>query len=213
MKRAVSQKARGFSHTSVQLDPPNRTASWPETKYHKIWSGSPHRFFQKLCLQDEYRNTSLSFWRQPKAGHTTHCCPLHSSWHQIVCIRHDERAVWAHLEPILKELRASCPEITVLHVISDGPVTQYRNRANFYLLSTVPFLSGFKHVTWNYSEKSHGKGAPDGIGGAVKRDADRYVQRGGELQTPLDLYEMLAKKIRVNYYSPLGKRREHSEIW
>ncbi|CAB1429993.1 unnamed protein product, partial [Pleuronectes platessa] len=53
---------------------------------------------------------------------------------------------------------------------------------------------GFKHVTWNSSEKSHGKGAPDGIGGAVKREADRYVQRGGELQTPLDFYEMLAKK-------------------
>lgn len=109
-------------------------------------------------------------------------------------LRHDERAVWAHLEPILKELRETSPQITVLHVISDGPVTQYRNKTNFYLLSTVPFLSGFKHVTWNYSEKSHGKGAPDGIGGAVKRDADLYVRRGGELQTPLDLYKMLAKK-------------------
>ncbi|CAJ1050756.1 uncharacterized protein LOC111858282 [Xyrichtys novacula] len=109
-------------------------------------------------------------------------------------LRHDERAVWAHLEPILKEIRATYPQIMTLHVISDGPVTQYRNKANFYLLSTVPFLSGFKHVSWNYSEKSHGKGAPDGIGGAVKRDADLYVRRGGELQTPLDLYEMLTKK-------------------
>ncbi len=58
----------------------------------------------------------------------------------------------------------------------------------------MPFLSGFKHVSWNYSEKSHGKGAPDGIGGAVKKDADLYVRWGGELQTPLDLYEMLTKK-------------------
>ncbi|XP_051519230.1 uncharacterized protein LOC127420748 [Myxocyprinus asiaticus] len=46
-------------------------------------------------------------------------------------LRHDERAVWAHLEPILKELRATCPQITVLHIISDGPITQYRNKANF----------------------------------------------------------------------------------
>ena len=87
-------------------------------------------------------------------------------------LRHDERAVWAHLEPILKELRATYPKITALHVISDGPVTQYRNKANFYMLSTVPFLSGFEYVSWNYSERSHGKGAPDGIGGAVKREAD-----------------------------------------
>lgn len=113
-------------------------------------------------------------------------------------LRHDERAVWAHLEPILKELRVTSPQITVLHIISDGPVTQYRNKSNFYLLSTVPFLTGFKHVTWNYSEKCHGKGAPDGIGGAVKRDADLYVRRGGELQTPLDLYGMLAKKSGSN---------------
>ena len=102
--------------------------------------------------------------------------------------------MWALLEPILKELRATCPQITVLHVISDGPCTQYRNKANVYFLSTVPFLSNFTQITWNYSEKSHGKGAPGGIGGAVKRDADLYVQRGGDLQTPLDVYEMLAKK-------------------
>ncbi|CAB1425009.1 unnamed protein product, partial [Pleuronectes platessa] len=33
-----------------------------------------------------------------------------------------------------------------------------------------------------------------GIGDAIKRDADLYVQRAGELQSPLDFYEMLAKK-------------------
>ena len=37
--------------------------------------------------------------------------------------------------------------ITVLHEISDERVTQYRNKSNFYPPSTVPFLSGFKHVT------------------------------------------------------------------
>ncbi|KAK1875721.1 Isopentenyl phosphate kinase [Dissostichus eleginoides] len=117
-------------------------------------------------------------------------------------LRHDERAVWAHLEPILRELRETFPQITSLHILSDGPVTQYRNKNNFYLLSTVPFLSGFTNVTWNYSEKSHGKGAPDGIGGAIKREADLYVHRGGELQTPQDLYEMLNKRLgsSITYY-------------
>lgn len=150
-------------------------------------------------MQNEYCNTSISFWRQPKQAtlHTTVLYTLHSTRSYATLsdsLRHDERAVWAHLEPILRELRTTWPQITVLHVISDGAVTQYRNKANFYLLSTVPFLSGFKHVTWNYSEKAHGKGAPDGIGGSIKRDADLYVCRGGELQTPLELYEMLAKK-------------------
>ena len=49
-------------------------------------------------------------------------------------------------------------------------------------------------MTWNYSEKSHGKGPPDGIGGAIKREADLYVNRGGALQTPKALYEMLTKR-------------------
>ena len=86
------------------------------------------------------------------------------------------------------------PTPTILHVMSDGPVTQYRNRKNFYLLSTIPFLSGFQQVTWNFSEKSHGKGAPDGVGGAVKRTADSAVQRGEDVQTPEDFYNLLTER-------------------
>lgn len=125
--------------------------------------------------------------------YTVHGTKAYATLSDSLC--HDDRAVWAHLEPILKELCATFSQITVLHVIIDGPITQYRNKPNFYLLSTVPFLAEFNHVMWNYSEKSHGKGAPDGVGGASKRDADLCVQRGGELQTPLDIYEMLAKKL------------------
>ncbi|KAJ8282121.1 hypothetical protein COCON_G00046400, partial [Conger conger] len=103
-------------------------------------------------------------------------------------LRHDERAVWAHLEPILKEVKEQNPSVTTLHFMSDGPVTQYRNKRNFYLLSTLPFLWGFKEITWNYSEKAHGKGAPDGVGGAIKRCADDIVKMGTDIQTPKDLY-------------------------
>ncbi|CAK6978283.1 uncharacterized protein LOC125882102 [Scomber scombrus] len=110
-------------------------------------------------------------------------------------LRHDEKAVWAHLEPVLRDVMKNChPSPTILHVMSDGPVTQYRNKNNFYLLSTIPFLSGFRQVTWNFSEKSHGKGAPDGVGGAVKRTADSAVQRGEDVQTPEDFYNLLTEK-------------------
>ncbi|XP_049421729.1 uncharacterized protein LOC125882102 [Epinephelus fuscoguttatus] len=110
-------------------------------------------------------------------------------------LRHDERAVWAHLEPVLRDVIKNCnPSPTILHVMSDGPGTQYRNKKNFYLLSTIPFLSGFRQVTWNFSEKSHGKGAPDGVGGAVKRTADSAVQRGEDVQTPEDFYNLLTER-------------------
>lgn len=110
-------------------------------------------------------------------------------------LRHDERAVWAHMEPVIRDvLESLTPRPTTLHILSDGPVTQYRNKKNFYLLSSITFLSGFTQVTWNFSEKSHGKGAPDGVGGALKRIADSAVNRGADIQTPADFYSFLTER-------------------
>ncbi|KAJ8385517.1 hypothetical protein AAFF_G00185530 [Aldrovandia affinis] len=35
--------------------------------------------------------------------------------------------------------------------------------------------------TWNFFEASHGKGAPDGVGGLLKRTADRLVSHGKDI--------------------------------
>ncbi|KAJ8412208.1 hypothetical protein AAFF_G00144750 [Aldrovandia affinis] len=80
-----------------------------------------------------------------------------------------------------------------MHVLSDGPATQYRNRANCFLMSSIPYTWGFKRVTWNFSERSHGKGAPDGVGGVLKHKADMHVLGGSDLKTPMDLYNYLQK--------------------
>lgn len=65
-------------------------------------------------------------------------------------------------------------------------------------MSTLPFTMGFKHVTWNYSERSHGKGAPDGVGGAVERMADMHVQSGYDFHSPRDVYEFLSSKTQTS---------------
>lgn len=102
--------------------------------------------------------------------------------------------MWAHLEPVIRDvLDSQTPRPTTLHMMSDGPVTQSKQK-NFYLLSTIPFLSGFTRVTWNFSERSHGKGAPDGVGGALKRIADTAVNRGADIQTPEDFYSFLTER-------------------
>lgn len=109
-------------------------------------------------------------------------------------LRHDERAVWAHIKPVIEDFRKSQDHvIDTLHVLSDGPATQYRNRANCFLMSSIPFTWGFKQLTWNFSERSHGKGAPDGVGGVLKRKADMHVRGGNDVQTPMDLYDYLQK--------------------
>ncbi|KAI4829042.1 hypothetical protein KUCAC02_023105 [Chaenocephalus aceratus] len=115
-------------------------------------------------------------------------------------LRHDERAVWGHLKPVLDEVLSNTG-ITTVHFMSDGPLTQYRNRKNVYLMCTMPFLRGIKEITWNFSEKAHGKGAPDGIGGSVKRGADAFVLQGSDIQQPQDLFSFLEKSnSNVKFY-------------
>jgi len=89
--------------------------------------------------------------------------------------RHDPAAIRAHLRPILQELRQTNPEITDIHFISDGPTTQHRNKNNFILFSTQLHQMAFTAGSWNFFETGHGKGAPDAIGGFLKRRADAQL--------------------------------------
>ncbi|XP_038124838.1 uncharacterized protein LOC119772465 [Cyprinodon tularosa] len=116
------------------------------------------------------------------------------------CLQHDAVATWAHLDPVLKHIRKKYPEAYNIHFISDGPTSQYRNKSCFYLASTVPFMHGFKSVTWNYTEASHGKGAPDGVGGALKNLADRIVSYGTSIPNADSLYDQLKVNSSVTLF-------------
>jgi len=86
-------------------------------------------------------------------------------------LQHDPAAVWAFMRPILKEIKGTYTTVEYAYVYSDGPTTQYRQQANFYLLSTVICDLGYKAANWNCHEAGHGKGIPDGIEGVLKREA------------------------------------------
>lgn len=78
--------------------------------------------------------------------------------------------------------------------MSDSPTTQYRNRTIFHLISNyLGKFRGTKAITWNYSECGHGKGAPDGIGGYLKRTANQLVAEGTDLPTFQVLYDTLQR--------------------
>ena len=70
--------------------------------------------------------------------------------------RHDPAAIWAHLAPVLTSIKSSNPHVDTLHVFSDGPATQYRQKANFYMLSQAPFDLG--------SQRSHGISSKQAMG-------------------------------------------------
>lgn len=96
-------------------------------------------------------------------------------------LQHGPAAIWAFMTPVLQDIRRNYPSIDFIHFYSDGPTTQYRQKGNFFLLTTEVFSLGFKGATWNFLEAGHGKGIPDGIGGTLKRSADRRVGYGADI--------------------------------
>ncbi|KAF9409133.1 hypothetical protein HW555_011412 [Spodoptera exigua] len=89
------------------------------------------------------------------------------------CTRHDAAAVWAHLNYLIKFVFNRSSQINRIHILTDSPTSQYRNKYIFYILTQLRNdFPDLNLVTWNYQEAGHGKGAPDGIGAVIKRTAD-----------------------------------------
>lgn len=90
--------------------------------------------------------------------------------------------ICAHLKPVVDDIKNIIPGLNKMHFLSDGPTTQYRNKTMFQL--TAKYLSvelNVDEIYWHYSESGHGKGAPDGVGGYLKRTADRRVALGDDI--------------------------------
>lgn len=100
-------------------------------------------------------------------------------------------AIWEHLNPVLDHLQATYPGVSTRHFLSDGPCTQYKQKGNFYLFSIELARRGLAGGTWNYFEAGHGKGAPDGVGGTLKRTADNLVSKGRDIPNAQELYKAL----------------------
>lgn len=72
-------------------------------------------------------------------------------------LSHNVGAIWAHLHPVLSSLS---PNVHHIHFLSDGPVTQYRNKTMFYVLGCkLPQMyPNIMRYTWNYQDAGLGKG-------------------------------------------------------
>lgn len=103
----------------------------------------------------------------------------------------DPPAIWAHLYSVFNMVRDGYQVINCLHVLSDNPVTQYKQEGNFYLLLKEPFKEGFKQISWNFFEASHGNWAPDGVWDTLKRSADKIVYHGGDIPNVKAMFRQL----------------------
>lgn len=124
------------------------------------------------------------------------------------CNRHDPSAIIAHMEPLASFAKDFVPRIKHLHIVSDGPTTQYRNKVMFQLVSScIPEMFGVNTVHWHFTESSHGKGAPDGVGGYLKRTADSLVGMGKDIPNHTVLLELLKDKCRSINIWPIEEQR------
>ena len=63
-----------------------------------------------------------------------------------------------------------------------------------------------KTVTWNYSESGHGKNAADGVGGTLKRIADKPVAQGKDVNNFDKFMEVLKLKVEKIVVLPIEER-------
>ncbi|XP_063529023.1 uncharacterized protein LOC134740476 [Cydia strobilella] len=116
------------------------------------------------------------------------------------CNIHQPAAIWAHLHPILTSIIEDYPEIDTIHYFSDGPFSQYRQKGNFFLACTKTFDYGFQAFSWSFFEAGHGKGAADGIGGFLKREADNKVATGKDITDAFGFYQALKESSKIKLF-------------
>ena len=87
---------------------------------------------------------------------------------------HNSATVYAFLKELISNLKTMLPNLKHIHYYTDSPISQYRNKTIFYLLSRHEELFDVT-TSWNYFEAGHGKGPCDGVGGSVKRMANEAV--------------------------------------
>ena len=85
------------------------------------------------------------------------------------------------------------PKLKSVYVPSDDPITQYRNKDNFFLLTHMPYLRRLSQTDWYSLEAGHGKGAADGVGEALEWSADQLVAEGRDLLDAKSMFETFLK--------------------
>lgn len=107
-------------------------------------------------------------------------------------LSHDAHSVHLFNKKLVNYLKVNFGESSVKKIIyfSDGAGSQYKNKYNFFNLAQQKNESNVE-CEWNFFASSHGKGACDGVGGMVKRQAFRAsLQRADNnfIKSPHDLF-------------------------
>ena len=109
----------------------------------------------------------------------------------------------AFLIMLMQRIKLAVPDLKHLHLVTDSPTSQYRNRYSCGMLVRAREQFGIR-ITWNWLESGHGKGLCDGVGGALKGLADRVVKADGAIQSAEEFVEKITpqtQKVTLLYAS------------
>lgn len=119
--------------------------SWG-TKYHTEVQ-SMHYGGSRMLLT---LHTSIYYVLNPTSGkvESVKTCTVSED------VRHTAPAVFAHLKPLFQNFKDA--GIKNVHIFTDGPTGQYKNKTSFYLIRRYAKLYGFNSITWHPDmEKVH----------------------------------------------------------
>ena len=65
-------------------------------------------------------------------------------------LQHAPAAIWTHLTPVLDDVIRNNGPMDCVHIFSDGPSAEYRQKLNFFIMSNVLHSKGIPGATWNF---------------------------------------------------------------
>lgn len=103
---------------------------------------------------------------------------LHHSFVRLSSVmQHSAPTTLASMKLLVPQLQEWAPKMKTIHIVTDLPCSQYRNRSMVKIIHPSKVILGVAVKSWNFWESGHGKGSCDSIGGPVKRSADIAVKK------------------------------------
>lgn len=118
---------------------------------------------------------------------------------------HTKYAVWTFLKVIGNFIKCEFPQVGHLIIFSDNAASQFRSK---YTMSNLCYLEDdldYQFIEWTTFAASHGKGAVDGVGGALKNTLWHKVKsKNLNVNSAKEYYELAlraCKKTNVYFIS------------
>lgn len=88
------------------------------------------------------------------------------------CTTHDTAAVYILQQTVIPEIKKVCPNVKKIYYFTDGAKQHYKNR--YQIINLINHEKDFNvKAEWHFHATAHGKGACDGVGAVLKREATR----------------------------------------